>query len=153
MFAGHIGSARAIGGTDRRTHPGALALAVLLFLASGCTSLRDLACAPGEERSVSETLYFGTARAHGVVTAGEWEDFLRTAVTPRFPRGFTAWPASGQWQGADGAIVREGSYVLSIAHAGDDASDRSVRAIAADYKARFAQESVLRARSIACVSP
>ncbi len=44
------------------------------------------------------------------------------------------------------------SHVVSIVHPSDARSDESVRAIVAAYKARFAQEAVLRSTARACVS-
>lgn len=44
------------------------------------------ACATGEQRVVSDLVYFGAGRAKGAVTQGEWDDFLRDEVTPRFPQ-------------------------------------------------------------------
>jgi len=125
---------------------------VLLLAAAGCASLRAPTCQPGEALSVSELLYFGTARPTGTVTSEEWAEFLRVTVTPRFPRGLTTWQASGQWTGADGAIVREASFVLSLLHADDERAESAVRAIAAEYKSRFNQEAVLRVKSHACTS-
>jgi hypothetical protein len=88
----------------------------------------------------------------GVVSQEEWSDFLRTVVTPRFPAGLTAWPASGQWRGADGQVVREDSYVLNLIHPGEASTEEGIRAIIAQYKTRFAQEAVLRVRSNVCTS-
>jgi hypothetical protein len=130
----------------------ALGLALAAATAA-CTSLAPPACAPGEERSVQELIYFGTGRpGGGVVTSDDWARFLSTVVTPRFPQGLTVWPASGQWQGADGTVTREGSYVLNLVHRGDSGSEASIRAIAGDYASRFGQEAVLRVRSAACAS-
>lgn len=131
--------------------PAAIALA-LTILATGCVSVQELKCAPGEERSIDELMYFGTAKAGGVVSVEEWSEFLRTSVTPRFPRGLTVWQASGQWLGADGTITREASYVLSLVHPDDERSENAVRAIAAEYKSRFDQEAVLRVKNPACAS-
>jgi hypothetical protein len=97
-------------------------------------------------------IYFGSAKPTGVVTSEEWAEFLRSSVTPRFPQGFSVWQAAGQWQGADGAIVREDSFVLSLVHPEDEHSEGSVRAIAAEYKSRFEQEAVLRVKSHGCAS-
>jgi hypothetical protein len=123
---------------------------VLLFAGAGCAL--PPACAPGEQRSVSEVLYFGTERPSGRVSADDWSAFLRTAVTPRFPDGFTVWPATGQWRNAAGSIVQEPSFVLSVVHPDNADTDRAVRAIAGEYKERFQQESVLRVRSATCSS-
>jgi len=109
-------------------------------------------CPAGTRAAVSDVLYFGTARPGGVVSAAEWSGFLSDEVTPRFPAGFTAWDASGQWRSATGSIDREGSHVVSIVHPGDAPSDEAVRAIIAAYKARFAQEAVLRVTTSACAA-
>ncbi len=74
------------------------------------------------------------------------------SVTPHFPQGHTVWRASGQWRDADGVIIRENSYVLNILHPDNKRNERAVRAIAAEYKSRFSQESVLRAKSYVCAS-
>jgi hypothetical protein len=130
-------------------------LIVTLFTAAllGCAPLDKTACMAGEQSTVSEMLYFGMAKpASGTVSEEEWATFLRTVVTPRFPAGLTAWPASGQWRGADGQIVRENSYVLNLLHPADAAAERDILAIVAEYKSRFAQEAVLRVKSRVCTS-
>jgi hypothetical protein len=132
----------------RRAAPVLAALALL----GACAAPGGPPCAPGERRAVSELLYFGSATPDGTVSAEDWSDFLGETVTPRFPDGLTAWPAAGQWRGADGGLVREASWVLSLVHRGDPAAEADVRAVAEAYKARFRQEAVLRVRSEACVS-
>ena len=111
-----------------------------------------MSCRADEQRLVSETLYFGTAKPGGTVEPAEWSRFLQDSVTPRFPEGLTVWQASGQWRGADGTIVEEGSRVLTLVHADDAANSRNVEEIAAEYKRRFKQEAVLRTREPVCVS-
>jgi hypothetical protein len=119
----------------------------------GCAALDQPACGSGEQPMVSEMPYFGMAKpTGGTVTQDEWSVFLRTVVTPRFPAGLTAWPASGQWRGADGQIVREDSYVVNVLHPADATAEREIVAIVAEYKTRFAQEAVLRVKSSACTS-
>ena len=118
----------------------------------GCAAVQETRCAPGEERAVNDEMIFGTAKPVGTVTPGEWTEFLRISVTPRFPQGLTVWQASGQWKGADNTIVHEASFVLSLVHPDDESSEAAVRAIANEYKSRFSQESVLRVKSHACVS-
>lgn len=122
--------------------------------ANGSTSRSEYIskCGPGEERLVNDLLYFGTAKPAGVVTSEEWTEFLRTAVTPRFPRGLTVWQASGQWRSADGSIAHEASFVLNLVHPEDELNESAVRAITAAYKSSFDQEAVLRVKSYACVS-
>lgn len=122
--------------------------------ASGSTSgiEYDLQCGSGERRFVNDQLYFGTAKPTGVVTSEEWTEFLRTAVTPRFPQGLSVWLALGQWRSADGSITHEESFVLNLVHPEDEPNESAVRAITTEYKSNFAQESVLRVKSYACVS-
>lgn len=134
-----------------RARAGAFVLIVAALLA-GCASASRLACGAGERAMVSEQLFFGTSRANGQVSAAEWSDFLADAVTPRFPEGFTAWGAMGQWRGTDGSLVREPSHVVEIVHAGDARADGAIAALIAEYKARFHQESVLRVRTPACAA-
>lgn len=125
---------------------------VLIASLAGCTSIPSRGCAPGEQDMVSETLYFGTQTPDGAVTSEQWAQFLSTVVTPRFPKGLTVWPASGQWRSADGSITRESSYVLNLLHADDTANEAAVRSIADDYKQRFRQEAVLRVKARACAA-
>jgi hypothetical protein len=137
-----------------RIFPSAILLAVAL---AGCAAvpqspLAASQCATGETSAVNDLLYFGTAKPGGTVSLNEWSDFLWTVVTPRFPKGFTAWQAYGQWKPDKGEIQRETSYVVNIVHSDSDAAENDVRAVIAEYKARFKQESVLRVHSPACVS-
>lgn len=103
------------------------------------------ACAPARDAVVVDRLYFGShAAGVQVVDEAAWAAFLEEVVTPRFPGGFTAWPAQGQWRRADGVVERESSFVLEIVHPGGRDLDAAVEAIVAEYKRRFRQESVLR---------
>ena len=110
------------------------------------------ACTGREQVVTHDSLYFGTATPHSVVTSTEWAEFLRATVTPRFPQGFTSWEGSGQWRSDSGEILREASHVVSIVHPDDEASERAVLEIIAAYKSRFRQEAVLRLKSQACAS-
>ena len=122
-------------------------------LCTGCASIHESGCRIGEDASINDLLYFGTARQDATaVTAEEWKEFLTSSVTPRFPQGLTVWQASGQWKGADGSAVREPSFVLDLVHPDDQRSEDSIRAIVAEYKSRFHQEAVLRVRNRACAS-
>jgi Protein of unknown function (DUF3574) len=118
----------------------------------GCASLQDNACKRGEQFAIQDALYFGTGKPNGVVTRDEWNKFLETMVTPRFPQGLTVSDASGQWRGTDGSLVREASHVLTLVHPDDAPSEKSVAEIVASYKAQFQQEAVLRVKAGACMS-
>jgi uncharacterized protein DUF3574 len=143
------GRGGALGARLARIAPLTMAAAVIV---GGCASAPEPACPAGERRSVDELLYFGTGMAHGVVSDEQWAAFLRDVVTPRFPDGLTTWPASGQWRAGDGSLTLENTHVLNLVHAADDATEKAVQAIVADYKDRFRQEAVLRVKTSACVS-
>ena len=123
-----------------------------LSLAACASTPRQIACSGGALLRVHDSLYFGTATPTGVVTPAQWTEFLGSTVTPRFPQGLTAWQASGQWRGVDGAIVNEASHVLDLIHPDDAASETAVHEIIAAYKSRFQQEAVLRVKAQACAS-
>jgi uncharacterized protein DUF3574 len=137
---------------SRAVRPLGSGVALVLALAAGACASVEPVCRSGERRAVTESLYFGTARPGGVVSAEEWRDFVKQVATPRFPSGLTSWPASGQWRGASGVIEREASYVLQIIHPDAGADERAVEEIVREYRRRFEQEAVLRVRSTACVS-
>jgi hypothetical protein len=129
----------------------AIALAAIL---TGCAAMQQQSsrCPAGQQAAVSDLLYFGTSKPGGAVTLKEWSDFLWEVVTPRFPQGFTAWQAYGQWKPEKGEIQREVSYVVSIVHADGESEEAGIRAVIDGYKSRFRQESVLRVSSQSCVS-
>ena len=126
-----------------------------LFLAlalAGCATAPGAPCDPPAREQVQDLLYFGTRTPTGEVTPAEWAEFLADTVTPRFPAGLTVWPPQGQWRDVDGTPVREDSYVLNLVHPADAANERAIAEIVAAYRERFRQQSVLRVRSLACVS-
>jgi hypothetical protein len=130
-----------------------IVIAALAATLGGCAPMHRTGCATGEEALIHDTLYFGTGKPRGgTVTPAEWGEFLKSTVTPRFPQGLTVSPASGQWRGADGAIVQEASQVLHLVHADDAVSEHAVQALVAAYKAQFEQEAVLRVKARTCVS-
>lgn len=127
------------------------ALPVLAAL-TACSTMPSTRCAAGQDAAVQELLYFGTEKPGGHVGAEEWARFLAEVVTPRFPDGLTAWQASGQWRSESGALVHEPSYVVSLVHPRDAATERAVRDIVEAYKTTFEQEAVLRVATSACMS-
>jgi hypothetical protein len=128
-------------------------IAVLAATLTACAPMHGAGCASGGQALVHDSLFFGTGKPRGgVVTPAEWAEFLKGTVTPRFPQGLTVSPASGQWRGADGAIVQEASQVLQLVHPDDAAGERAVQELVAAYKTQFQQEAVLRVKARACVS-
>ena len=109
-------------------------------------------CKPPARAQVRHELVFGTARAHGVpLREDEWQSFVDSVVTPRFPDGLTVLNASGQWRG-EGGVTKEQARILVIWHDRVPSRDADIEAIRSAYKARFDQESVLRIDSVSCVS-
>ncbi len=104
------------------------------------------ACRAGSTAMGRVELYFGAGRT----ARRAWSGFLAKVVTPRFPDGFTSLEGSGQWRGPRG-LARERTHVLVIFYRRDDTSDARIEAIRSAYRGAFAQASVLRADSSACV--
>lgn len=131
---------------------GAASVAALLL--SQQAGAGDLPCPPGTDRLGEYRVFFGRSGAGGAEVVGDddWRDFLEEVVTPRFPDGLTVQDAQGQWRDTAGLILSERSKVLVLfAPAGQDSLSK-VGEIAAEYRERFRQESVLVAVGSACVS-
>ncbi|MES2944776.1 MAG: DUF3574 domain-containing protein [Pseudomonadota bacterium] len=111
-----------------------------------------MACPGDAQAMVSESLYFGTSKPKGVVTAEDWQVFLNEVVTPKFPQGLSVWRAAGQWKSDAGPVISEASYVLNIVHAGTSPDDQALSDVVSSYKVKFQQEAVLRVRSRVCAS-
>lgn len=129
----------------------AVAIAIS-FAVSACASMPKPGCRAGEQSSIQDSLYFGTGKPNGLVTTEEWTTFLEATVTPRFPQCLSVSEASGQWRGANGAIVNESTHVLHLEHPNDAHSEKSVAKIVASYKTQFQQEAALRVKANTCVS-
>ena len=126
-----------------------LPLAVLLLGGPpACTGTLSPPATPAAvESHVREELYFGMRKPDAtLVTEAEWQAFVDSVVTPRFPLGFTVLTGYGQYQPDSGPLVREPSKVLIIIHHGGPDAERRIREIAALYCRRFGQESVMRVR-------
>jgi hypothetical protein len=125
------------------------------FLFPACAPQKALvktpAVSPGSTL-VSDTLYFGADSPKGPVTAQEWDSFLSSVVTPRFPDGLTVWDARGQWRGKSGKIGKEKTKVLLLIHPDSPQADQAIQEIIDAYKKTFEQESVMKVRTPADVS-
>ena len=98
----------------------------------------------GLKSALVERLYFGRNIGDtAVVSDSAWNGFVRTVLTPAFPEGATVWDAAGQWRAPNGELVREPSFVVDV-HVVTPDSEERVQHVMADYKRRFAQQSVLR---------
>jgi hypothetical protein len=102
-------------------------IAIIALTVGACPSTYILRCKEGYQLVVHDSLYFGTAKPDGVVSAEDWARFLESTATPRFPQGLTSTRASGQWRGPDGEIVREDSHVLQLLHPDDEPTEKAIR--------------------------
>ena len=101
----------------------------------------------GAEPWVRADLFFGTTRPDGtIVSEEEWQEFLDTEITPRFPDGLTVLTGYGQFRREDGTIIEEQSQVLIILYPAETAAESSdlLEEIRAAYEEQFEQSSVLR---------
>lgn len=108
-------------------------------------------------------LFFGmsiaAAPGHpaGVVSEVQWQEFVDTWISPRFPNGLTVIDGNGQWLGKDGAPVKEHSKLLVLLHPASSPdewgqADHAIEEIRKAYCRIFHQEAVLRVTSRAIVS-
>jgi hypothetical protein len=98
-------------------------------------------------------LYFGLSRAEGPdITEDDFQGFLDSVVTPRFPDGLTLLSGNGQFRGSSGVVVQEGTKLLILFYPWSAARNRAVERIRALYKSEFQQEAVLRVDEQSCVS-
>jgi Protein of unknown function (DUF3574) len=101
---------------------------------------------------IETQLFFGLSKRSGEVTPAEWRDFLNREVVPHFAEGFTVVEAQGFWLNSElKRTISEKSKVLVRVHPEGAAHDKAIGEIIDAYKARFAQESVLRVDRPACV--
>lgn len=93
-------------------------------------------------------LYFGSEQPDGSeVTDEQFDAFVDSTVTPLFPDGLTQLTGEGQFLGSTGPI-EEKSFVVILLYPFDDRqANREIEQIRTAYKAKFKQESVLRADS------
>ena len=112
------------------------------------------ACNAGETAMQHSTLYLGAAIPDSIdtVDAGEWQRFLDTSVTPRFPVGLTWLDARGQWRGNDGRVIGEPSRVLILLHPDEREARAAIETIRTEYQRAFAQEAVMLERWTSCVA-
>lgn len=108
---------------------------------------------PGGKLFQRTELFFGLSRPGGVVAEEEFQDFVDTVVTPRFPDGLTVVSAKGQFRDAtSGTPVKEDAKVLILLYPFSRSSSRAVDEIRQGYKERFDQQSVLRVDEASCTS-
>jgi hypothetical protein len=108
-------------------------------------------CPNGLKSTTTAELIFGRDVGTRLgVSAEDWRHFVDSEVSPRFPDGFTAHDAAGQWRGGSGRLVREPSKVLLIVLSGAPDDNAKLTAIRDAYKARFHQDAVLLIEQTVC---
>jgi hypothetical protein len=128
-----------------------LLLASLLLLAS-CAPATTITSAGLPTDSIAygdlllrTELYFGMSKPKGgEVTEGEWNRFLDSVITPRFPDGLSVFDTRGQWRGADGRIVQERTKMVMLIHPVGEMINAAIEEIRSAYRQMFEQESVMR---------
>jgi hypothetical protein len=124
----------------------------MLILFGACAgTTASIVCYKPQTVAVVDTLYFGSQHVTGRVSADNWLDFISTTATALFPHGLTHWQAVGQWQTAEGLLIKEDSYVLQLVHNNDADNEHHIDVLIKQYKTQFQQESVLRVKQLACI--
>jgi hypothetical protein len=104
---------------------------------------------PDSEPWVRGELYFGTTKDDGTeYSPEEFDAFLDSEVTPRFPDGLTLLTGIGQWRGeGEEEVLQERSQLLIILYPQEAAAESSAKLeeIRDLYETQFNQFSVLRA--------
>lgn len=130
-------------------------VAFLSLCLCGCLNVAQAQSArtsPAAERKTARfyrtEIYFGRSKPDGGrVSDDDWSDFLANTVTPRFPDGFTALKATGQYRERSGRIISEPSELLVFFYSASSKKESraKIEAIRSAYMKRFNQESVMRA--------
>lgn len=115
-----------------------------LLLATGCAA-RSV---PGSSAMTRTELYLGLATRSSQVSDREFQAFLDTSVTPRFPAGYTVVSAEGRW-GEKNRTIKESSRVLIFLHQNTESDNAKLELIRREYKTQFDQDAVLRVDSAA----
>lgn len=126
---------------------------LLLVVSTGCASQPSLV--KNETNAVSdslwtkEELYFGMDIPNGgTISEEEWNTFVASEITPRFPDGITILNGLGQYRYQTDTITKEPTKIVVIffrEHV--EEQEKAIDGIISLYKQQFHQESVLRATS------
>jgi hypothetical protein len=98
-------------------------------------------------------LVFGRSKTDGsAVTEDEFQYFLDTQVTPRFPEGLTLLSGQGQFKNSSGNIIEEGAKLLILLYPFKPEGTRAIEEMRDAYEIAFHQQSVLRVDERSCAS-
>jgi hypothetical protein len=112
---------------------------------------------PGQTQGWVDTkLYFGLGPANDSargISEAQWQEFLDTQVTTRFPAGLSVVDVYGQWQGKKEAVPsRLRSKMIIIDYSDTQENRDKIEAIRAAWKQQTGAHSVLRVTEPADVS-
>ena len=138
----------------RRFHSVRCALFVLALAACAPAQPETEACAAPAREQVVAQMYFGRNIGGQLgVSESQWNAFVDSEITPRFPDGLTVADAQGQWRDSDtGAIIHEPSKQLTVFLTDEAQGRAALAAIAAAYKSQFHQQAVALVNERSCVS-
>ncbi len=119
-------------------------------------TLQGDAARPAQAKWLRTELYFSIGPLEGgpgTVSPTRWREFLDQEVTARFPDGFTAYDAYGQWRD-QGAVQPErlSTKVIVVLHEDTAQNNANIEAIRLAYKRITGDLSVLRLSQPADVS-
>jgi hypothetical protein len=118
-------------------------LLVAALVLAGCVPRGAVTCPKPLGSGRAAYLFFGRSQAQGgEVSRRHWRQFVRTAIIPEFPKGFTVLSGRGYWR-EPGHAGFEASKVVVIVLPGRPDDLARLAAIRSAYKRRFQQQSVL----------
>jgi hypothetical protein len=103
-------------------HLNSLGLTCLLFILPVCGPTIARAQLPEtsdtnakQTNLLKDELYFGlTKRGGETISESEWQEFVKTVITPRFREGLTVLDGSGQFLNSSGILIRENSKIVIL---------------------------------------
>ncbi|GLK90381.1 DUF3574 domain-containing protein [Pseudomonas turukhanskensis] len=120
------------------------------------STLQGDATRPAQAKWLRTELYFSVGLIDGgpgSVSPARWREFLDKEVTSRFPDGFTAFDAYGQWRDHGAAQPeRLATKVIVVLHENNATNNANIEAIRLAYKRITGDLSVLRLSQPADVS-
>ncbi len=98
-------------------------------------------------------LFMGLSRSGGgAVSKHQWDKFVAENFVSRFPNGFTIVETTGYWRDeTTKATIYENGKQVVILHEATPDLETTINEIAAKYRSRFEQQSVLISSSRATV--
>ena len=133
-----------------------LCLALGIYTVYRHHSERDLNHPASTSNWVDTRLYFGIGTSDAPDKPSrdaEWQSFLDTEVTPRFPTGLSVLDVDGQWQRHPGAApIRVRTKLLVIDYPETPDNEARIEAIRLAWKKRTGDQSVLKVTQPADVS-